>query len=88
MDKGLIKINKIKQKIKEVEKSEIQNNNKIGDVIKAYKMLMIDISAFEEKNTNLNEEKQKNLEAPQKRKKEKKELMISIILFSAFGTVC
>ena len=80
MDKGLIKINELKQKIKELEKRKMQSNNKIADVIKAYKMLMIDISTFEEKNTNLNEEKQQNLEAPQKRKKEKKELMISITL--------
>lgn len=80
MDKGLIKINELNQQISELQKGKQSNNNQISNAINAYKMLMIDIDAFEEKNTNLNEEKQRNLDAPQKRKKEKKELITSIIL--------
>jgi ABC-type transport system involved in cytochrome bd biosynthesis fused ATPase/permease subunit len=80
MDKGLMLINELKQKIKAVQKNQAQNNSKIADIIKAYKMLMIDISNFEKIDINLNEEKKKNLEAPQKRKKRKKDLITSMIL--------
>lgn len=80
MDKGLKKINELKQKIKELEKSATQNSSKIEDIVKVYEMLILDIGKFEEKNIKLSEEKKKSIEAPQKRQEKKKELIKSIIL--------
>jgi len=79
MDKGLKKINELREQIKELQESKKGNDGKISNIIKSYKMLMLDISLFEENNSNLTTEKTKCLEAPQKRKKEKNNLITNII---------
>lgn len=79
MDKGLIRIKELEGAISELEKSELATKSKTGDVVKAYKKLMRDIDAFEVTSTNLNQKKQQNLEAPQKRKTKKVALIKSII---------
>ena len=71
MDKGLIKINELTQKLKELENQKLINNKEIEGLNQEYSATEEKMNNLENINSDLNAEKQLIKEAPKKLKKAK-----------------